>query len=193
MSFDFVLDHRALLAGVGAAATFAMVGVIWIVQLVHYPSFAFVDATRYAEFQNFHERNITFIVLPLMLVEALCAFALLASAAMGTQVDGDSVGTEMFTPSAIGLGLVVFLWGWTALVSVPFHARLAGGSSVLGCFGFPSPHDLEFRLLEINGLVVDALDPVDRYPVMLAVAGVAAVELDHVSFVEMVDRADVLA
>ena len=127
MSFDFVLDHRTLLAGVGAAATFAMVGVIWIVQLVHYPSFAFVDATRYAEFQNFHERNITFIVLPLMLVEALCAFALLASAAMGTQVDGDPVGKEMFTPSAIGLGLVVFLWGWTALVSVPFHARLAGG------------------------------------------------------------------
>ena len=127
MSFDFVLGHRALLAGVGAASTFVMVGVIWIVQLVHYPSFAFVDVARYTEFQTFHERNISFIVLPVMVVEALCAVALLASGVLEAQGGIESVGPKMVLPCAIGFGLVVFLWVWTALVSVPFHARLAGG------------------------------------------------------------------
>ena len=53
--------------------------------------------------------------------------ALLGSAAMGMQANGDPVGKEMLLPCLVGFGLVVFLWGWTALVSVPFHARLAGG------------------------------------------------------------------
>ena len=110
MSFDFVLGHRALLAGVGAASTFVMVGIIWIVQLVHYPSFAFVDVTRYIEFQTFHERNISFIVVPLMVVEALCAFALLGS--------GGSSGRYRIRGPEDGLALRDWFWPRGVLVGL---------------------------------------------------------------------------
>ena len=48
-----------------------MVGVIWVIQLVHYPSFHFVDNLRYSNFQSFHMRSISYVVIPLMLTEVL--------------------------------------------------------------------------------------------------------------------------
>lgn len=48
-----------------------MVGVIWVIQLVHYPSFHFVDNFRYSNFQSFHMRSISYVVIPLMLTEVL--------------------------------------------------------------------------------------------------------------------------
>jgi hypothetical protein len=52
-------------------ATSIMVGVIWIVQLVHYPSFKVIDSNRFLEFENFHCKRISFVVMPAMLIEIL--------------------------------------------------------------------------------------------------------------------------
>ena len=40
-------------------ATSIMIGVIWVVQLVHYPSFHYIDRNRYGLFQQFHMRYIS--------------------------------------------------------------------------------------------------------------------------------------
>ena len=57
------------------AATLFMAGVIWIVQVVHYPLFARVGAAGYAAYQGAHVRLITYVVLPAMLVELATAAA----------------------------------------------------------------------------------------------------------------------
>ena len=46
-----------------------MVGVIWIMQIVHYPAFKYIRNSDYHVFQEFHMRRISFIVIPAMLAE----------------------------------------------------------------------------------------------------------------------------
>ena len=53
-----------------------MVGVIWVIQLVHYPSFRFTDREKYVSFQIFHMRKISFIVMPVMVLEFLSGLLL---------------------------------------------------------------------------------------------------------------------
>ena len=48
-----------------------MVGVIWIMQIVHYPAFKYVRNSDYHDFQEFHMRRISFIVIPAMFAEIL--------------------------------------------------------------------------------------------------------------------------
>ena len=60
-----------------AFATFAMTGLIWCVQLVHYPLFRAVGEPGYAAYQDAHMRLTTLVVGPLMLLEAATALWLL--------------------------------------------------------------------------------------------------------------------
>jgi len=100
-----------------AAATLAMVGVILMVQLVHYPLFRHVGRASYDTYQAEHMRRITWIVAPLMTIEL-----------------GTAIGLVWVPPSAVplwmawsGFGLVLFIWGTTGLVQVPLHSRLTEG------------------------------------------------------------------
>tara|TARA_X000001036_G_scaffold4436_1_gene3990 strand:+ start:710 stop:1117 length:408 start_codon:yes stop_codon:yes gene_type:complete len=52
-------------------ASSIMVGVIWVIQLVHYPSFNYVEKQRYSNFQSFHMMRISYVVIPVMLAELL--------------------------------------------------------------------------------------------------------------------------
>jgi hypothetical protein len=100
-----------------AAATLIMTGVIWVVQGVHYPLFRYVGAAHYPDYQAAHMRRITWIVAPLMTLELGTAGALVWS-------------PPSFIPAwAVwtGLGLVLGIWGTTALVQVPLHRRLTTG------------------------------------------------------------------
>ena len=53
-----------------------MVGVIWVIQLVHYPAFHFIDKDMYASFQKFHMNKISIIVIPIMLAELITGMML---------------------------------------------------------------------------------------------------------------------
>lgn len=97
---------------VHAGATIAMTGLIWFVQIVHYPLLARVGHVSFAEYEQAHTRRTTFIVGPIMLLEAATAAALAVT----------------LRPTALlGAGLLVFIWLSTALVQVPLHARLERG------------------------------------------------------------------
>ena len=67
----------ALLAA-HAAATWALVGLIWTVQVVHYPLFASVGGEEFRRYHARHTRQITWVVAPLMAVELVTALLLLA-------------------------------------------------------------------------------------------------------------------
>ena len=57
-------------------STSLMVGIIWVIQLLHYPTFNFIREDDYVEFQHFHMQRISFIVIPVMITELISCFML---------------------------------------------------------------------------------------------------------------------
>ena len=56
--------------------TSIMTGVIWVIQIVHYPSFHFIEKELYTAFQKFHMNKISIIVMPIMLAELITGIML---------------------------------------------------------------------------------------------------------------------
>ena len=96
-----------------------MIGVIWVMQLVHYPLFAQVGPETYATYQTLHMQRITWIVGPVMLVELATAGLLAAGYAAAVP------SVQVWT----GLGLLVLIWVSTGLVQAPLHGLLTDGFS----------------------------------------------------------------
>lgn len=96
-------------------ASFFLCGLIWQVQLVHYPFFSRADRSKFTEHIRFHGVRISFIVLPVMIVE-LISSALLTLYA-----------TSFQTVHLTGLILVILIWMSTFLLQVPQHAKLTEG------------------------------------------------------------------
>lgn len=91
-----------------------MFGVIWIVQLVHYPLMRFVAGEQFARFETAHRVRISWVVGPLMLIEAVCVLAFLVA---------PPDGMPGWLPWA-GAGAEAVAIGTTVLVSAPLHERL---------------------------------------------------------------------
>ena len=103
----------ALLSKLHSFSCYAMLGVIWIIQLVHYPSFLWVDKKKMREFSRFHADSITPVVLPLMVTELGSACGLLY------------FGGAISTAGLLNVASIAIIWLWTFLVSVPCHERLS--------------------------------------------------------------------
>lgn len=99
------------------AATLIMVGIIWVMQIVHYPLFANVGAAEYPAYQLAHMARISMLVMPIMLVEALTAFMLALTPPPGTSP----------VIAWIGLGLIVVIWGSTLVFQDAHHGALVRG------------------------------------------------------------------
>jgi hypothetical protein len=98
-------------------ATWALVGLIWFVQVVHYPLFAEVDRGRFRSYEAQHTRRTGWLVGVLMPIEAGTALWLAWDPPNGTD--------QLWL--VLGLGLVGALWLTTLLVHVPMHRRLSTG------------------------------------------------------------------
>jgi len=99
------------------AATWTMVGIIWFVQVVHYPLFARVDGPGSGAYAVENQRRTTWVVGLPMAVEGVTALWLVAS-------PPDGVGRAL---PLVGLVLLALVLGSTVLVQVPAHARLVDG------------------------------------------------------------------
>ncbi len=103
------------LAHVGA--TLFMVGLIWFVQVVHYPLFGSVGREGFARYSQAHSRLTGFVVGPPMLVEAATAVALVVRAPQGVP----------FSLPLTGLVLLAVVWLSTAFLQSPQHTVLGRG------------------------------------------------------------------
>ena len=97
-----------------AMATWIMCGIIWFVQIVHYPLLQKVGAGEFVDYERANCRLTTFVVGPPMLLELFTMVALFR-----------------WRPAAIPLSLIVggavllaIIWMGTYTVQVPQHARL---------------------------------------------------------------------
>jgi uncharacterized membrane protein len=107
----------AVLLVVNAAATWFLTGLIWVIQVVHYPLFSYADRATYPAFADAHARLITIVVGPAMLVE-------LVTAAWLVMDRPASLSTRL---AWTGLALVGVIWASTAVLQVPAHGQLASG------------------------------------------------------------------
>lgn len=108
------MEKRQAAFRLHAAATGALVGLIWIVQLVHYPGFAYVDPAQWTAFHAYHTTSITIIVLPLMLTELALGGFLWKWSGWHRQFGGLWL-------------LTILTWLSTFVLSVPLHNALASG------------------------------------------------------------------
>ena len=92
-----------------------MVGVIWVIQLVHYPSFRYTDREKYVSFQIFHMRNISFIVVPVMILEFLSGLLLVL------------YHSNQESLLRISFILLLIIWLVTALFFAQIHQKLSKG------------------------------------------------------------------
>jgi len=105
-------DWPAWLSASQVAATFAMTGVIWLVQLVQYPGFGRVGVSEFARFHAHHCRAIGWVVGPLMTVELVGAVWLVVAGG----------APEFWWPM---LGALLVIWLSTGLWQGPLHGRLS--------------------------------------------------------------------
>jgi hypothetical protein len=101
---------------VNLAATLFMVGVIWFVQVVHYPLFARVGAEGFSAYSATHSRLTGLVVGPPMIAEAATAVALALRPRPGSPV-----------ARLAGLALLATIWLSTALLQAPRHRELGAG------------------------------------------------------------------
>ncbi len=97
-----------------AIASGAMCGVIWFVQVVHYPLFARADGPASADYAHENQSRTGRVVIPFMLVEGLAAALIAWRPPTGVPR----------TVAIAGVAMVAALWLSTALVQMPLHARL---------------------------------------------------------------------
>lgn len=102
---------------VNVASTWYLVGLIWMVQVVHYNLYDRVGEEQFVRYERDHNQLITPIVGPVMLIE-------LASA----------VGLLIWPPLVVPRGIlwaaflmVLAIWASTFWIQVPCHARLLTG------------------------------------------------------------------
>jgi hypothetical protein len=100
-----------------AAATLFMIGVIWFVQVVHYPMFNRVSPEVFVQYETDHQRFTSWVVIPPMVIELITAFLIWRRPPEGIPLN----------LAAIGFFMVVAIWLSTFLLQVPEHNRLMAG------------------------------------------------------------------
>jgi hypothetical protein len=100
-----------------AAATWFMVGIIWFVQIVHYPLFDHLAGEVAASYAYEHQRRTGWVVGPVMLIE-------MATAVLLGLFRPPGVGFPLIVA---GLALIATVWISTFFVQIPIHAKLLEG------------------------------------------------------------------
>ena len=105
------------IVGLNAVSSLVMVGLIWFVQIVHYPLLSFFGPDISTSVADEHQRRTGFVVAAPMAIEGLTTLALLIDRPEGVWVGWPWIGAVVL---AIVLASTVFL-------SVPLHARMSRG------------------------------------------------------------------
>ncbi len=100
-------------------STLGMFGVIWFVQIAHYPMFLEIVPSSFPRYEAAYAHRMGYIAGPLMVAELLSSLLLLAPLLRPPCTRG--------AEAWVGLALVGLLWASTAFVQVPLHNQLQAG------------------------------------------------------------------
>jgi len=110
-------DAGTLLVMAHLVSTLLMVGMIWTVQLVHYPLMALVGADRFVAYEASHAPRMAATVMLPWSVQGVTTVGLLVASPPG-------VSRGLVWAAAVAAAIPVAV---TVLASVPAHARLSDG------------------------------------------------------------------
>ncbi|MFL2986997.1 MAG: hypothetical protein ACJZ57_07125 [Candidatus Poriferisodalaceae bacterium] len=109
-----------LVALVALATASFMAGVLWVIQIVHYPLLDEVPDSSIERVALRHQRLITRVVGPTMIVEAISSLWILLL-----------VPESLFYLALASFTLLLIAVGVTIFQAVPLHSRIAQGTSHL--------------------------------------------------------------
>ena len=108
-------DLFDILLLIHVVATCFMTGLIWFVQIVHYPLMSLIPRDLCIRYANKHQARTTRVVAPAMVLEVLTGIFISILAPEKT----------IFIFSLIGLALIAIIWLSTFFIQVPQHRRLS--------------------------------------------------------------------
>jgi len=97
------------------ASTLSMTGLIWFVQIVHYPLFSAVGEATFTRYETKHQRLTSFVVGPLMLAELSTLVLLLGLAPSNLD----------YRFLVMGGILLAIIWISTIMLQMPLHQELS--------------------------------------------------------------------
>lgn len=100
--------------------SFGFLGLIWVIQIVHYPFFRLIDPSRWSVAHRFHQQKMGCIVLPLFIGELVTAcWVAFATWHRSPVLNG------------VNIALICAIWAQTFGVMVPLHRKLLIASNTV--------------------------------------------------------------
>lgn len=143
-SSDEIAVNSSLMFVLNLAATWYLVGLIWMVQVVHYFLFDKVGVAEFTAYEADHNRLITPIVAVPMLVELVTAAALVF-------VPPPGIPRSVAIVGLVAIGLI---WLSTAVLQVPYHGRLLQGFDADAYRGLVTTNWIRTVLWSVRGIGV---------------------------------------
>lgn len=132
---------------VHASATWFMVGLIWLIQVVHYPLMQMVGRAEFVPYSLCHQQAITPVVGIPMLIEVATSAYLLVQ-------DPQQRRSNWFLASCV---LLVVIWVSTAFWQVPLHRDLLDGHATERVKSLVLSNWVRTIAWSARGLIVGAL------------------------------------
>lgn len=98
-------------------AAFAMIGIMWFVQIAYYPNLACIGPVEFVRYQREHVRRVTAVAWTMLIIELATALLLPVFA----------TPWAMRAALLVNLGLLLVTWRSTWFVQVPLHKTLEHG------------------------------------------------------------------
>lgn len=107
------MDYSQIILRISLLVDVGLVVLIWMVQLIIYPSFTYYKSENLIEWHQKYTANIAVIVIPLMLAQLVLAIV--------------AVFYQPNFISIFNLAIVLFLWIFTFLSFAPLHFKITEG------------------------------------------------------------------
>lgn len=69
MNLDFIAGHDVMILLLNLCLSAFLTGLIWVIQLVHYPLFLKVGKSQFREYEKSHRKRISVLAMPAMVVD----------------------------------------------------------------------------------------------------------------------------
>jgi hypothetical protein len=109
------LDYTTLILQISLLVDAGLVVLIWLVQLIIYPSFTYYSAKNLFKWHQKYTTRLAFVVIPLMLSQLVLAIV--------------AVFYELNMVNIYSLLIVLFLWLFTFISFAPLHHKISEGDT----------------------------------------------------------------
>jgi len=124
--------------------SFYLTGLIWLVQIIQYPAFAFIDTEKFPKYHASYTFWVAPIVAPAMILELLASFLMIF-------YHRENIDSKL---TWLAFGLTLTVWASTFLIQVPLHEKLAFGFDANAHSAFVNTNWIRTVAWSLRGVLV---------------------------------------